>query len=68
MENEIIGTFNGKKYIAVEFVSTTAGDKACNHCAFELGKCRNAIWTLGQCYIVDGDEVIRDIYYKELTV
>ena len=32
------------KYRAVEFKPTNKDDTACNHCAFELGKCRGAIW------------------------
>ncbi len=34
---------------------------ACDYCCFELGKCRNAILTLGQCY-VPGE---KNIYYIE---
>ena len=67
MEDEnLIKEFNGKKYRAVKFVSSDPNDKACNHCAFELGKCRGAIWVLGQCYVVEGDKVVKDIYYEEV--
>ena len=31
-----------------------------------LGKCRGAIWILGQCYIVEGDEVVKNVYYEEV--
>ena len=64
----LIKEFNGKKYRAVKFVSSDPNDKACNHCAFELGKCRGAIWALGQCYVVegDGDKIVKDIYYEEV--
>ena len=69
MEDEnLIKEFNGKKYRAVKFISSDSNDKACNHCAFELGKCRGAIWALGQCYEVAGpnEEVIKNIYYEEV--
>jgi len=65
MDNEV-GLFNGKKYRAVEFNPKKEGDIACNHCAFELGKCRGAILVLGQCYLVHGDEIDRNIYYEEV--
>ena len=29
-------------------------------------KCRGAIWVLGQCYVVNGDEVEKNIYYEEV--
>jgi len=60
------GTFNGKEYREIEFKSKKDEDVACNHCAFELGKCRGAIWALGQCYIKEGDKVIKNIYYEEV--
>ena len=67
MEDEnLIKEFNGKKYRAVKFVSSDPNDKACNHCAFELGKCRGATWVLGQCYVVEGNEVTKDVYYEEV--
>ena len=69
MEDEnLIKEFNGKKYRAVKFISSDSNDKACNHCAFELGKCRGAIWALGQCYEVSGpnEEVTKNIYYEEV--
>lgn len=65
-DKNLIKEFNGKKYRAVKFVSSDPNDKACNHCAFELGKCRGAIWVLGQCYVVEGDRVVKDIYYEEI--
>ena len=40
---EDIGEFKGNKYRFVNFVASTPDDIACNHCAFELGKCRGAI-------------------------
>lgn len=64
---EEIGIFNGKKYMEVEFESTDEKDVACNHCAFELGKCRGAIWVLGQCYIKEGETIVKNIYYKEVN-
>lgn len=64
---ESIGTFSGKKYIEIEFESKDEKDVACNHCAFELGRCRGAIWALGQCYIKEGDAVVKNIYYKEVN-
>ena len=66
MEFEKIKEFNCKKYRAVKFISTDPSNKACNHCAFELGKCRGAIWDLGQCYVVEGDKVVKDVYYEEV--
>jgi len=47
--NEEIGNFKGKKYREVEFKQIKPGDTACKHCAFELGKCKSAVWILGQC-------------------
>lgn len=66
MEHNEIKTLGNKKYRAVNFVSKEKGDIACNHCAFELGKCRGAIWVLGQCYITNGKEVSKNIYYEEV--
>ena len=68
MEHNEIKTLGNKRYRAVNFVPTKPGDIACNHCAFELGKCRGAIWALGQCYEVAGpnEEVIKNIYYEEV--
>ena len=63
---EDIGEFKGNKYRFVNFVASTPDDIACNHCAFEPGKCRGAIWILGQCYIVEGDEVVKNVYYEEV--
>ncbi len=65
-DKNLVKEFNSKKYRAVKFVSSDPNDKACNHCAFELGKCRGAIWVLGQCYVVEGDKVVKDIYYEEV--
>ncbi len=48
--DEKIQILGNKKYRAVEFKPTNKDDTACNHCAFELGKCRGAIWILGQFY------------------
>ena len=59
--------FNGKKYRAVKFISSDSNDKACNHCAFELGKCRGAIWVLGQCYVVEGNKVVKMYTIKKLN-
>jgi len=64
--NEDFGVFNGKKYRAVDFVASTPDDTACNHCAFELGKCRGAIFNLGQCYVKESDEIVVNIYYEEV--
>lgn len=61
-----IKSFGGKKYRAIKFISNKEGDIACNHCAFELGKCRGAIWVLGQCYIINEDEIEKNIYYEEI--
>lgn len=58
--------FKGKKYRAVNFVAKDSEDTACNHCAFELGKCRSAIFTLGQCYVKEGDEIVVNVYYEEV--
>ena len=68
MEHNEIKTLGNKRYRSVNFVPTKPGDIACNHCAFELGKCRGAIWVLGQCYEVAGpnEEVIKNIYYEEV--
>ncbi len=63
---ENIKRLGTKQYRPIEFVSCGKDDIACNHCAFELGKCRGAIWALGQCYVVDGDEVEKNIYYEEV--
>ena len=66
--DEKIKVLGNKKYIAREFIQSSKDDIACNHCAFELGKCRGAIWILGQCYEVIGPdkEVIKNIYYEEV--
>jgi hypothetical protein len=64
--NEKIQILGNKKYIAREFIKSSKDDIACNHCAFELGKCRGAIWALGQCYITNGKEVSKNIYYEEV--
>ena len=68
MEEENIKSLGNTKYRAVEFTPYHSNDKACDHCAFELGKCRGAIWALGQCYEVAGpnEEVIKNIYYEEV--
>ncbi len=66
MEKENIKSIGTTKYRAVEFAPDKPGDIACNHCAFELGKCRGAIWILGQCYVTNGDEVSKNIYYEEV--
>jgi len=66
MIDETIGSFKGKEYRAVVFQAKKQGDIACNHCAFELGKCRAAIWNLGQCYISNGRDVSKNVYYEEL--
>ncbi len=66
MEHNEIKTLGNKKYRAVNFVSTKPGNIACNHCAFELGKCRGAIWVLGQCYVVEGAEVVKNVYYEDV--
>lgn len=62
-----ISEFKGKKYRAVNFVTTSPDDVACNHCVFELGKCRSAIFALGQCYVKDGDDVIVNVYYEDVV-
>jgi len=64
---EDIGVFHGKEYIAVEYKPNPTKASACDFCAFELGKCRAAIWALGQCYLVDGETIIKNVYYEELT-
>ncbi len=66
MEDNDVGIYKGKYYKAVEFKAIKEGDTACNHCAFELGKCRSAIIALGQCYIVEDGIEIRNVYYKEV--
>ena len=68
MDDEKIQILGNKKYRAVEFKPTKKDNLACNYCAFELGKCRGAIWALGQCYEVAGpnEEVIKNIYYEEV--
>ena len=67
MEDEnLIKEFNGKKYRAVKFVSSDPNEKACNHCAVELGKSSGAIWVLGLGYVVEGNEVTKDVYYEEV--
>ena len=64
---ENIKRLGNKQYRAVVFKPCNSNDKACDHCAFELGKCRGAIWSLGQCYITNGKEVSKNIYYEEIT-
>lgn len=64
---EEIGIFQGKTYRAVEYVKNSSGASACDYCAFQLGKCRGAIWSLGQCFVLNGEEIIKNIYYEELT-
>ena len=64
--SEEIGVFKGKKYRAVNFVPSTPEDTACNNCAFELGKCRGAIFTLGQCYVKEGEKIVVNIFYEEV--
>lgn len=66
MVEENIKILGNKQYKAVKFCNNEKGDIACNHCAFELGKCRGAIWALGQCYIIEGNEVTKNIYYEEV--
>ena len=66
MEEENVKKLGNAKYRAVEFTPCHSNDKACDHCAFELGKCRGAIWALGQCYVVNRDEVEKNIYYEEV--
>jgi len=66
MDDENIKSLGNKKYRAIEFTPEKKGDIACNHCAFELGKCRGAIWILGQCYVVEGDKILTNIYYEEV--
>lgn len=67
MEDNEIGIYKDKFYKAIEFKPQKEGDIACNHCAFELGKCRSAIIALGQCYIVEDGIEIRNVYYKEVS-
>ena len=43
MDDEKIQILGNKKYRAVEFTPSKKDNLACNHCAFELGKCRGAI-------------------------
>lgn len=66
MEDKEIKPLGDKKYKAVQFIPQDKEDIACKHCAFELGKCRGAIWFLGQCYIVEGENVVKNIYYEEV--
>ena len=66
MDDEKIQILGNKKYKAIEFKPKKEGDIACNHCAFELGKCRSAIIALGQCYIVEDGIEIRNVYYEEV--
>lgn len=61
-----IKLMGNKKYRAVKFNPTKKDDTACNHCAFELGKCRGAIWFLGQCYVKEGDKITKNVYYEEV--
>ena len=67
MEDNDVGIYKGKYYKAVEFKATKEGDIACKHCSFVLGQCRPAIMALGQCYIVENDIEIRNVYYEEIT-
>ena len=66
MEDKTIGIFNDKKYKSVQFIPSDDKDIACNHCAFELGRCRGAIWILGQCYVVENGEIVKNIYFEEI--
>lgn len=66
MEEENIKKLGNKQYRPVQFKPCHSKDIACNHCAFELGKCRGAIWALGQCYVVHGDKVVKNIYFEEV--
>ena len=66
MEDNEIGTYKDKLYKAIEFKPKKEGDIACNHCTFELGKCRSSIIALGQCYIVEDGIEIRNVYYEEV--
>ena len=50
------------------FIVSTPDDIAWNHCAFEFGKCRGAIFALGQWYVKQGDEIVVNIYYEEVTL
>lgn len=63
---ENFGVFKGKSYRAVDFLGKDKDDTACNHCAFELGKCKAAIVSLGQCYIKEGEDILLNIYYEEV--
>ncbi len=47
MDDEKIQILGNKKYRAVEFKPSEKDNLACNHCAFELGKCRGVMWILG---------------------
>ena len=67
MVDDEIGIYKGKCYKAIKFKVTKEGDIACKHCAFVLGQCRPAIMALGQCYIVENDIEIRNVYYEEIT-
>lgn len=66
MEEENIKKLGNTKYRAVEFIPYHSNDKACGHCAFELGKCRGAIWYLGKCYVVENGVITKNIYYEEI--
>lgn len=46
-EDKIIKKFKEEKYRMIKFVLKDSKDKACNHCAFELGKCEAEIMALG---------------------
>ena len=64
--SEEIGIYHGKQYKTVAYIPNPKGASACDFCAFELGKCRAAIWALGQCFIVQGEEIVKNVYYEEL--
>lgn len=67
MEDNEIGVYKGKSYRAIKFEKKEERDIACKYCSFELGKCRPAIMALGQCYIVENDIEIRNVYYEEVS-
>lgn len=66
MKNNNIEILINKKYESINFIPKNKEDIACNYCSFELGKCREAILFLGQCYIKEGNSIIKNIYYKEV--
>ena len=62
MEEENVKKLGNAKYRAVEFTPCHPKDKACDHCAFELGKCRGP----RVVFLRETDHL--NLYYNKINV